>query len=51
MIVATCLQLVGQQFLVAIETVMKDSWTTEVENSWATFLQFITYVMREAMIM
>jgi hemoglobin-like flavoprotein len=45
------LQLVGQQFLVSIETVMKDSWTPDVEQAWATFLQFITYVMREAMIM
>lgn len=44
-------QLVGQQFLAAIETVMKDNWTPEVEQAWAQFLHFIAYVMREAMVL
>jgi hemoglobin-like flavoprotein len=42
---------VGQQFLAAIETVMKDNWTPEVEQAWAQFLHFIAYVMREAMVL
>ena len=45
------IQLLGQQLLFAIEPVLKDQWTPEVEQAWADLFRFMTHLMKEAMIL
>lgn len=44
-------QLLGQHFLFAIEPVLQDHWTPEVEQAWADLFRLISHVMKEAMVL
>lgn len=49
--VISLLQLIGPQFLFAIEPILNNHWTPEVEAAWSDLFKFIAYVMREAMML
>ncbi len=44
-------QLIGPQFLFAIEPLLKEHWNGELEQAWSDLFKFMGYVMREAMML
>ncbi|KAK7493420.1 hypothetical protein BaRGS_00015320, partial [Batillaria attramentaria] len=43
------MDLIGPQFIWAIEPVLGDQWTHEVEQAWSDLFKFISHIMKEAM--
>nr|QQO51930.1 globin gb_IIIB [Platynereis dumerilii] len=48
---ADYIDLIGPQFLFAIEPLLGEHWTPEVESAWANLFKVMGYIMREAMIL
>ncbi|XP_029973522.1 x globin [Salarias fasciatus] len=38
---------VGAEFICAVQPILKDRWTAEVEEAWKTLFQFVTGLMRQ----
>lgn len=45
-----CFQLIIPQLLHALEPILGDQWTPDVEDTWSDFLKYITALMKQAMI-
>ncbi|GFO30113.1 neuroglobin-1 [Plakobranchus ocellatus] len=43
------MDLIGPQFIWAIEPVLGDNWTPDVEQAWSDLFKFISYIMKGAM--
>ncbi|XP_041351125.1 neuroglobin-like [Gigantopelta aegis] len=43
------IDLIGPQFIWAIEPVLGDKWTPELEQAWSDLFKFISHIMKEAM--
>ncbi|CAG5129128.1 unnamed protein product, partial [Candidula unifasciata] len=43
------MDLIGPQFILAIEPVIGEFWTPEVEQAWSDLFKYISYVMKGAM--
>jgi len=43
------LQLIGPQFIWAIQPIIGDQWTSELEQAWSDLFKFIAHVMKAAM--
>ncbi|XP_059166647.1 neuroglobin-like [Physella acuta] len=43
------MDLIGPQFIWAIEPVLGDRWTPEVEQAWSDLFKFVSYIMKDAM--
>ncbi|PVD26432.1 hypothetical protein C0Q70_14109 [Pomacea canaliculata] len=41
--------LIGPQFIWAIEPVVGDQWTPEVEQAWSDLFKLIAHIMKDAM--
>ncbi|KAM9355823.1 x globin [Pholidichthys leucotaenia] len=38
---------VGAEFICAVQPIMKDSWTVELEKAWKTLFQYVTSLMNQ----
>ncbi|ELU06021.1 hypothetical protein CAPTEDRAFT_188542 [Capitella teleta] len=45
------IDLLGQHFLFAMEPVLKQHWTPEVEQAWADLFRLMSHVMKEGMVL
>ncbi|XP_046381363.1 non-symbiotic hemoglobin 1-like [Haliotis rufescens] len=45
------IDLIGPQFLWAIQPAMKDSWTPEIEQAWSDLFKLISHIIKEAMLL
>jgi hemoglobin-like flavoprotein len=43
------LQLIGPQFIWAMQPALQDQWTTELEEAWSDLFKMIAHVMKNAM--
>ncbi|CAG5129487.1 unnamed protein product [Candidula unifasciata] len=43
------IDLIGPQFIWAIEPVIGEHWTAEVEQAWSDLFKYISYIMKDAM--
>ncbi|CAL1534618.1 unnamed protein product [Lymnaea stagnalis] len=43
------MDLIGPQLIWAIEPVLGDRWTPEVEQAWSDLFKFVSYIMKDAM--
>ena len=44
------LQLIGPQFICAVQPCLGDAWTPEVESAWADLFRLISHITKEAMV-
>ncbi|ELT94512.1 hypothetical protein CAPTEDRAFT_227018 [Capitella teleta] len=45
------IDIVSQMFLFAIESALKEKWNNSTEKSWGEIIRFVTYVMKETMVL
>uniref|UniRef100_A0A3B3DTC9 X globin n=1 Tax=Oryzias melastigma TaxID=30732 RepID=A0A3B3DTC9_ORYME len=38
---------VGAEFICAVQPILKEQWTTELEKAWKTMFQFVTALMKQ----
>ncbi|XP_078796782.1 x globin isoform X2 [Oryzias latipes] len=38
---------VGAEFICAVQPILKEQWTTELEKAWQTLFQFVTALMKQ----
>ncbi|WAR18459.1 CYGB2-like protein [Mya arenaria] len=41
--------LIGPQFILAIQPVLNDAWTTELEQTWSDLFKLIAFIMKASM--
>ncbi|KAL8613604.1 hypothetical protein ACOMHN_022023 [Nucella lapillus] len=44
------IDLIGPQFICAVQPAMGDLWTSEIESAWADLFRLISHIMKEAMV-
>ncbi|XP_076442802.1 neuroglobin-like [Babylonia areolata] len=44
------IDLIGPQFIYAVQPAMGDLWTPEIESAWADLFRLISHIMKEAMV-
>lgn len=44
------IDLIGPQFICAVQPAMGDAWTSEIEAAWADLFRLISHIMKEAMV-
>ena len=44
----TFVQYIGSQFLSAIRPSLDSKWTPEVEEAWASLIEYMVYIMKDA---
>ena len=49
MITCLCFQLIGPQFIWAIQPALKEQWNREVEEAWSDLFKLISQLMKTAM--
>ena len=42
------MQYIGSQFLSAIRPSLDSKWTPEVEEAWASLIEYMVYIMKDA---
>ena len=42
-------QLIGPQFIWAMQPALEDQWNTELEEAWSDLFKMMAYVMKNAM--
>ncbi|KAH3864849.1 uncharacterized protein LOC127870295 [Dreissena polymorpha] len=43
------MDLIGPQFILAIQPVLETEWSSELENAWSDLFKFIAHIMKAAM--